>query len=103
MPSDAVTDAESEARAFIAFKESSGRIDNVNPSSGACGLYQALPCAKLAADCPNWRTDRACQEAWGERYMKSRFNSWAEAKAYWMCIGWCTNKLGTIEKLTKWW
>lgn len=98
-----LAESESEARAFIRHHESTNRLDAVNPASGSCGLYQALPCSKLEADCPNWRTDRECQEAWGERYMLSRFASWRDAKNYWQCIGTCTNKLGTITKTATWW
>ncbi len=49
----------------------------VNPSSGACGLFQALPCAKMGCELG----DVDCQIKWGIKYIKARYktpiNAWA--------------------------
>jgi hypothetical protein len=94
-----VASTEAEDKAFIYFKESSNRTDNINPTSGACGLGQALPCSKL----PCSFNDYDCQDEWFTEYMQERYGSWARAKAYWQCIGSCTNNYGTIYKTTTWW
>lgn len=90
---------EAEAKAFIYFKESTNNPKAINASSGACGLGQALPCSKL----PCSLDDRACQDEWFTNYMKGRYGSWSAAKAYWGCIGECTNKYGTVTKTATWW
>ena len=92
-------DVEAEAKAFIYFKESTNRTDAINSDSGACGLGQALPCSKLTCSLQ----DYGCQDEWFTGYMRERYGSWAKAKAYWLCIGSCTNKYGTIYKKTTWW
>ena len=92
-----------EAKAFIYMKESSNNLAAVNPSSGACGIGQSLPCSKLANECPNWATDYECSDRWFTNYMLARYGSWQAAKDYWSCIGQCTNKYGTINKTATWW
>lgn len=73
--------SEAEAKAFIYFKESSNRLDAIN-SQGCKGLGQDCN-GTLEPACPNWRTDYGCQDAFWERYMKSRYGTWAKAKAFW--------------------
>lgn len=92
-----------EAKAFIYMKESSNNLAAVNPSSGACGIGQSLPCSKLANECPNWATDYECSDRWFTNYMLARYGSWQAAKDYWSCIGQCTNEYGTINKTATWW
>ena len=81
-PLQAPDSTEAEAKAFIYDNESSNRLDAVN-EIGCVGLGQdcngALPIA-----CPNWRTDRPCQDAFWEDYMKRRYGTWAAAKAHWL-------------------
>jgi len=79
---------ESEAKAFIYFKESSTILSKVNKSSGACGLGQSLPCSKLSNVCPNWQTDYECQDEWFTNYMLNRYGSWDNAKAFHLKKGW---------------
>lgn len=76
------------SRDFIFFKESGGRLNAVNASSGACGLGQALPCSKLAKVCPNWQTDMACQLAFWDKYAIARYGSWDNAVAFWQVKHW---------------
>lgn len=51
----------------------------VNPTSGACGIFQALPCSKMK--CQNG--DAACQVKWGMSYIKSRYGSPKKALEFW--------------------
>lgn len=74
-------DHEAEAKAFIYDKESSNRLDAVN-ASGCYGLGQDCNNV-LANDCPDWRTNRECQDGFWERYMKKRYGTWVAAKAFW--------------------
>jgi vacuolar-type H+-ATPase subunit I/STV1 len=71
----------SAARAFIFQKESGNRLDAVN-SIGCYGLGQDCN-GSLASVCPNWRTDRPCQESFWESYMLRRYGSWERAVAHW--------------------
>lgn len=75
-------DVEAEAKAFIYFKESTNRLDAEN-SIGCIGLGQDCNGA-LEPACPNWQTNRACQDAFWETYMQRRYGTWAAAKAHWM-------------------
>lgn len=92
--------SESEAKALVYSHESGNVSTAINPTSGACGIGQALPCSKL----PCTLEDYACQDEWFTNdYMIPRYSTWAKAWAYWNCIGTCTNNYGTIEKTETWW
>lgn len=71
--------AEIEAKKFIYTKESNNRPNAINPSSGACGIGQALPCSKL----PCSLDDYECQDKWFSDYAIRRYGSWVNAKAFW--------------------
>ena len=76
--------ATSDAKAFIYAKESGNNPGAINPSSGACGLGQALPCSKM----PCSLSDYACQDQYFESYMLSRYGSWSAAQAFWLSHHW---------------
>lgn len=77
--------SESEAKAFIYMKESGNNPAAINPSSGACGLGQALPCSKL----PCTLQDYACQDNWFSTVYLKRYNfSWVTAKQFWEANHW---------------
>ena len=61
-------------------RESGWSPNNVNPSSGACGIPQALPCSKI-----NDHSVRG-QIAWGLGYIESRYGSpsaaWAHSQSH---------------------
>jgi hypothetical protein len=80
----AATGDEYEAKMFIYMKESGNNPNAVNKSSGACGLGQALPCAKMGCALG----DYACQDNWATNYMKSRYGTWLNAKAFWLSHRW---------------
>jgi hypothetical protein len=79
-----VVESEADAKAFIYFEESTNRTDAINPSSGACGLGQALPCSKL----PCSLSDYVCQDEWFTNYAMQRYGSWSNAKAFWLNHRW---------------
>lgn len=75
---------EVKARNFIYMKESTNRLDAVNPTSGACGIGQAYPCEKLSSVCPDWKTNYQCQDAFFTSYAKNRYGSWLNAYNFWV-------------------
>ncbi|MET9772941.1 transglycosylase SLT domain-containing protein [Streptomyces sp. NPDC006367] len=68
--------------------ESSWNYKAVNPSSGAYGLFQALPAGKYASAGADWRTNPATQIKWGLNYMDSRYGSPCEAWSFWQANHW---------------
>ena len=74
----------SGAKLFIYMKESGNNPGAVNPSSGACGLGQALPCSKM----PCSLSDYACQDAFFTQYMQNRYGTWENAVAFWQRNRW---------------
>ncbi|MEU3979580.1 transglycosylase SLT domain-containing protein [Streptomyces sp. NPDC026672] len=60
----------------------------VNPSSGAYGLFQALPGSKMASAGSDWRTSPLTQMRWGLSYMKARYGSPCGAWNFWQKNGW---------------
>lgn len=59
-------------------RESNCNPNAVNPSSGACGVAQELPCGKSGCSLG----DGACQVRWMSSYVHSRYGSWAAAVAW---------------------
>lgn len=54
-------------------RESNCNPNAVNPSSGACGIPQALPCSKLGT------SDPVAQIRWMQVYVDQRYGGWAGA------------------------
>lgn len=71
------------AQVLIA-RESGCNPNAVNPTSGACGVAQELPCGKSGCKLG----DGACQVAWMNSYVLSRYGSWANAVAHSNAVGW---------------
>jgi hypothetical protein len=69
---------------FIIAHESGGNTCAVNASSGACNLFQELPCGKSGCS----SSDVACELAWGTGYATSRYGGWAGAYAFWTAHSW---------------
>lgn len=65
-------------------RESGCNPNAINPSSGACGVAQELPCGKSGCNLG----DGACQIAWMQRYVVSRYGSWAGAIAFHNANNW---------------
>jgi soluble lytic murein transglycosylase-like protein len=76
---------ERDAADTLIFKESSWNPHAVNPSSGATGLFQALPWSKTGCDSTD---DIKCQAAWGAAYVESRYGSAQEALSFHGRNGW---------------
>ncbi|MFJ8197582.1 transglycosylase SLT domain-containing protein [Streptomyces sp. NPDC096152] len=68
--------------------ESSWNYQAVNASSGAYGLFQALPAGKYASAGADWRTNPATQIKWGLNYMNERYGSPCQAWSFWSANHW---------------
>lgn len=73
--------SEAEAKAYIFRRESSNRLEAEN-KYGCKGLGQDCN-GRLVVECPNWKTDRKCQEAFFGRYVVRRYGDWDTAKKFW--------------------
>jgi len=60
-------------------RESSFNPGAINPTSGACGLFQSLPCLKMKCEL----TDVDCQLRWGQTYVTNRYGSFKKALEFW--------------------
>ncbi|MER7402155.1 transglycosylase SLT domain-containing protein [Streptomyces sp. NPDC000070] len=68
--------------------ESDWNYKAVNPSSGAYGMFQALPGTKMASAGADWRTNPATQIKWGLSYMNDRYGSPCDAWSFWQANNW---------------
>ncbi|MEV6960160.1 transglycosylase SLT domain-containing protein [Streptomyces sp. NPDC051207] len=68
--------------------ESDWNYKAVNPSSGAYGLFQALPGSKMASAGADWQTNPATQIKWGLNYMNERYGSPCGAWSFWQANHW---------------
>lgn len=56
----------------------------INPTSGACGLSQALPCKKM--DCKLGDID--CDLNWQKEYISGRYGTVSKTLQFWRLNGW---------------
>ncbi|MCZ4611331.1 lytic transglycosylase domain-containing protein [Streptomyces sp. WAC 01325] len=68
--------------------ESDWNYQAVNPSSGAYGLFQALPGSKMSSVGADWQTNPATQIKWGLNYMNDRYGSPCGAWDFWQANSW---------------
>jgi Transglycosylase SLT domain len=68
--------------------ESGWNYRATNSSSGAYGLFQALPGSKMASAGSDWRTNPRTQIKWGLNYMDSRYGSPCAAWSFWQANNW---------------
>ncbi|GAA4783444.1 transglycosylase SLT domain-containing protein [Streptomyces ziwulingensis] len=68
--------------------ESSWNYQAVNASSGAYGLFQALPASKYSSVGADWQTNPATQIKWGLNYMNERYGSPCDAWTFWQANHW---------------
>jgi hypothetical protein len=68
--------------------ESSWNYRAVNASSGAYGLFQALPGSKMSSVGADWQTNPATQIKWGLNYMNGRYGSPCSAWSFWQANHW---------------
>lgn len=64
--------------------ESSFNKHAINPTSGACGLAQALPCSKMKCSLE----DVDCQLDWIGEYVEDRYGTIDRALYHWQIKGW---------------
>ncbi len=69
-------------------RESSWNIHALNAYSGAYGIPQAVPGAKMASAGPRWQTSPWTQIRWGLRYIKDRYGSPEGAWNHELATGW---------------
>jgi hypothetical protein len=68
--------------------ESGWSVTASNPSTGAYGIPQALPGAKMASAGADWQTNAATQIRWGLGYIKSTYGSPCAAWSHEQSAGW---------------
>ena len=68
--------------------ESGWNVAASNPSSGAYGIPQALPGAKMASAGADWQTNPATQIKWGLGYIRSTYGSPCAAWSHEESAGW---------------
>lgn len=69
---------------YMVGRESGWNPNAKNPTSGACGLAQALPCSKVGA---NWMNPVVSLN-WMNNYVNGRYGGWAGAYAFWQANHW---------------
>jgi hypothetical protein len=68
--------------------ESSWNVSAENPSTGAYGIPQAVPGAKMSAAGPDWQTDVTTQVRWGLGYISAAYGSPRAAWEHEVTYGW---------------
>lgn len=63
-----------------------GSLSSIN-SIGCKGEGQDCN-GQLEIDCPDWQTDKACQDAFFTRYMLARYGTWELAYDFKLQNGW---------------
>lgn len=79
-----VAESDWPAAYAIMMKESGGRPDAVNKSSGSCGLFQQLPCGKW----PHHWNDPVGAVIDASSYAQRRYGGWQSAWIAWGRQGW---------------
>jgi hypothetical protein len=69
-------------------RESGWNVSASNPGTGAYGIPQALPGAKMASAGADWQTDPATQIRWGLSYIDSLYGSPCGAWSHEEADGW---------------
>lgn len=82
------TEADYQALVLLVNRESSWNPYAINKKSGACGLFQAYPCSKMAKYGKDYRTNYKVQVAWGMDYIKNRYKTPSQAWGFWQSHHW---------------
>ncbi|MBO0774070.1 MAG: transglycosylase SLT domain-containing protein, partial [Actinobacteria bacterium] len=69
-------------------RESGWNPHALNPGSGAYGIPQAVPGAKMASAGPDWRWNPRTQIRWGLTYIAGRYGSPLNAWQHESDYGW---------------
>ncbi|MEU2287922.1 transglycosylase SLT domain-containing protein [Streptomyces sp. NPDC013178] len=88
MASQMVPSGQFQCFSNIVDHESSWNYHAVNASSGAYGLFQALPASKYSSAGSDWQTNPATQIKWGLNYMNERYGSPCDAWSFWQANHW---------------
>ena len=97
-----VADDELQAALDLIYHESGCRYNAKNAGSGAYGIPQALPGSKMATKGDDWETNPVTQIRWMADYVNGRYGGWRQALEFWSCLGVCSSKNGTVNKVTYW-
>lgn len=81
-------DSQFQCMSNIVNHESSWNYRATNASSGAYGLFQALPGSKMSSAGSDWQTNPQTQIKWGLNYMDSRYGSPCSAWSFWQANHW---------------
>jgi hypothetical protein len=73
---------------YIVGKESGWNPNAQNRSSGAYGLCQALPGAKMASAGADWQSNPVTQLRWCHGYATGRYGTWKAAYNFWVTNHW---------------
>ena len=68
-------------------RESGGSVHAINPNSGAYGIPQALPAAKMASTGPDWQTNPVTQVRWMVQYVDTEYGGACGAWTHWQADG----------------
>lgn len=82
-----VSEADLYSALTLIYHESGCRVNASNPS-GAYGIPQALPGAKMAEFGSDWQTNPVTQIKWMAKYVKGRYGGWQQAMNYWWAHHW---------------
>ena len=88
MASSMVPSGQFQCFSNIVDHESSWNYRAVNASSGAYGLFQALPGSKMSSVGSDWQTNPATQIKWGLDYIEGRYNTPCGAWSHSEDTGW---------------
>ena len=69
-------------------RESNFETGATNPQSGAYGIPQSLPAAKMAAAGADWQTNPATQIRWGLGYIAATYGTPCGAWSHEQAAGW---------------
>jgi hypothetical protein len=69
-------------------RESGWDVYATNPYSGAYGIPQAVPGARMASAGPDWRSNARTQIRWGLRYIQEVYGSPLAAWEHELAVGW---------------
>ena len=69
-------------------RESNWRHTATNPTSGAYGIPQSLPAAKMASHGSDWQTNPVTQISWGLEYIRQVYGTPCGAWGHSEAVGW---------------
>ncbi|MEU0213688.1 transglycosylase SLT domain-containing protein [Streptomyces sp. NPDC006265] len=83
-----LSSAQYQCLSNVVSRESGWNHRATNPSSGAYGLFQALPGSKMSSAGSDWQSNPLTQMRWGLSYMNARYGSPCGAWDFWTKNRW---------------